>query len=185
MVQSTNLYLAPAPRRLTARDGVFCTHGRRYIKLISDDMQSLMPAVEKTGLEWEITASPKTPKSLIGLTIRVDKTIVSPDQSYKLIVRPDSMEITATTPEGAFYGACTLAQILMQTGCEIPCLSIYDWPDFPARGVMLDISRDKVPTMEAALSPCRSAVELEDQPDSAIYRTYLCLPGASNRMGWR
>jgi hypothetical protein len=31
---------------------------------------------------------------------------------------------------------------------EIPCLAINDWPDFPERGVMMDISRDKVPTMD-------------------------------------
>lgn len=28
------------------------------------------------------------------------------------------------------------------------CLSIEDYPDFPARGVMLDVSRDRVPPME-------------------------------------
>jgi hypothetical protein len=30
----------------------------------------------------------------------------------------------------------------------LPCLHINDYPDFPARGVMLDISRDRVPTMD-------------------------------------
>ncbi|GAH23368.1 unnamed protein product, partial [marine sediment metagenome] len=30
----------------------------------------------------------------------------------------------------------------------IPCLEIKDFPDFPHRGVMLDISRNKVPKME-------------------------------------
>jgi len=28
------------------------------------------------------------------------------------------------------------------------CIDINDWPDFPNRGVLLDISRDKVPTMK-------------------------------------
>ena len=27
-------------------------------------------------------------------------------------------------------------------------MKITDWPDYPQRGVMLDISRDKVPSME-------------------------------------
>ena len=47
-----------------------------------------------------------------------------------------------------FYAICTLVQILQQSHRGLPCLTISDWPDFPARGVMLDISRDKVPTME-------------------------------------
>jgi hypothetical protein len=46
-----------------------------------------------------------------------------------------------------FYAACTLIQILEQRGDRLPCLRIEDYPDFPARGVMLDISRDKVPSM--------------------------------------
>jgi hypothetical protein len=35
-----------------------------------------------------------------------------------------------------------------QTSRSLPCLHVTDWPDYPARGVMLDVSRDKVPTME-------------------------------------
>src|SRR2546428_658255 len=31
---------------------------------------------------------------------------------------------------------------------RIPCVDIVDWPDFPVRGAMLDISRDKVPRMK-------------------------------------
>src|SRR5690606_38528252 len=29
----------------------------------------------------------------------------------------------------------------------LPCLELEDWPDFAQRGVMLDISRDKVPSL--------------------------------------
>ncbi|MFO7893591.1 MAG: family 20 glycosylhydrolase, partial [Longimicrobiales bacterium] len=50
---------------------------------------------------------------------------------------------------GAFYGLQTLKQIIAQTqDGHLPCLDIIDWPDFPVRGVMLDISRDKVYRME-------------------------------------
>jgi hexosaminidase len=42
----------------------------------------------------------------------------------------------------------TLSQILEQRGRDLPALRIRDWPDFPNRGVMLDICRDKVPTLE-------------------------------------
>ena len=30
----------------------------------------------------------------------------------------------------------------------LPVCTIEDWPDFPCRGVMLDVSRDKVPTLD-------------------------------------
>ncbi|HMO65488.1 MAG TPA: ferric reductase-like transmembrane domain-containing protein, partial [Verrucomicrobiota bacterium] len=48
---------------------------------------------------------------------------------------------------GVFYGVCTLRQLLRQFNNALPAGVIYDWPDFPARGFMLDISRDRVPTL--------------------------------------
>ena len=34
---------------------------------------------------------------------------------------------------------------------RLPCLKIRDWPDFPRRGVMLDVSRGRVPKLETLL----------------------------------
>ena len=70
-----------------------------------------------------------------------------PTDQYILEISPGGIEISATTPAMAFHAAQTLRQLLRQFPRELPCLRIDDWPDFPARGVMLDISRDKVPTM--------------------------------------
>jgi hypothetical protein len=44
----------------------------------------------------------------------------------------------------------TLRQLVRQAGeaGRLPCLEIEDAPQFPVRGVMLDISRDRVPTMD-------------------------------------
>jgi hexosaminidase len=59
---------------------------------------------------------------------------------------------TGADEAGLFYGVQTLRQIVAQTGDHpLPCLEIEDWPDFPVRGVMLDISRDKVYRMETLL----------------------------------
>ena len=47
-------------------------------------------------------------------------------------------------------------QILLETETQpltmLPCFSISDWPDIKARGVLLDISRTKVPTMDTLLT---------------------------------
>ncbi len=170
MVRATDLLLAPMPKKISAKEGAFDTSGKRFIKLEAEDPQCLVAAAKKTGLDWEITASPKAPKSLTGLMIVQDPEADLAPEAYKLEVLPDGIKITASTPMGAFYGACTLAQIVRQStvngeqsteeGSEVapsptrpvahslPCLSITDAPDFPVRGVMLDISRDKVPTMD-------------------------------------
>jgi N-acetyl-beta-hexosaminidase len=46
-----------------------------------------------------------------------------------------------------FYGVVTFLQLIRLGDGRIPLGEIEDEPDFPVRGVMLDISRDKVPTM--------------------------------------
>ncbi|MFN9976234.1 MAG: family 20 glycosylhydrolase, partial [Phycisphaerae bacterium] len=49
---------------------------------------------------------------------------------------------------GLRHGAATLGQILRQYGSTMPAMQIGDEPVLANRGVMLDISRDRVPTME-------------------------------------
>jgi hexosaminidase len=69
-------------------------------------------------------------------------------QSYQLVIANDGIRLTGSDAAGVFYGVMTLAQLVQTSGRELPTLQIEDWPDFAARGVMLDISRDKVPTMD-------------------------------------
>lgn len=89
-----------------------------------------------------------------GLKFYIDDRAASgtsPDkalQSYTLTVDNNGIIIVARGESGAFYALCTLKQIQQQTNGAIPHLRIEDSPDFPRRGVMLDISRDKVPTVE-------------------------------------
>jgi hexosaminidase len=72
-------------------------------------------------------------------------------QGYRLTITPQNIQIKATDPAGAFYAKQTLAQLQRLYPEKIPCCHIEDHPDFPVRGFMLDISRDKVPTMDTLL----------------------------------
>ena len=89
----------------------------------------------------------------------VDPQCGLPAQGYRLRLTPSGSEITAGDAAGAFYGQATLTQIRRQCRAELPAGEIADWPDFPVRGVMLDISRDKVPTMETLLALIDSLAE--------------------------
>ncbi|MHB0913892.1 MAG: family 20 glycosylhydrolase [Armatimonadota bacterium] len=132
------MILAPNPKKLAVQAGTFDVSEAGYIRI---DSPALLAAAKRTGLPWQVTASPRADAALtIGLTPGHH------EQGYSLRITEKGMEVAASTPQGAFYGACTLAQILRQG--NPPCLMIEDWPDYPVRGVMLDISRDKVPTME-------------------------------------
>ncbi len=73
-------------------------------------------------------------------------------QGYQLIIKTEDnkiyISITSSANEGIRYGISTLKQILSHNNNQIPTLFIDDYPSFEYRGVMLDISRDRVPKME-------------------------------------
>jgi hexosaminidase len=71
-------------------------------------------------------------------------------EGYRLVIAPDRVVIEARDAAGAFYARATLAQLvrLHESAGKLPAMTIEDAPDFAERGVMLDVSRDKVPTME-------------------------------------
>ena len=70
-----------------------------------------------------------------------------PAQGYRLTIADGDVTIRAADPAGAFYARATLAQLARVHGGRLPAGQVEDWPDLAVRGVMIDISRDKVPTM--------------------------------------
>lgn len=146
-----NPLLLPIPRRVEFCAGVFPLNKEAFI-LLQNEMVALLPAARRfqrlTGLYWHLTASPATPPQETGLRLRIVEDLPHA-QGYRLWVTPGGISIEGADAAGAFYGVCTLIQLLQQADeVEIPCCVIEDWPDFPARGVMLDISRDRVPTLQ-------------------------------------
>lgn len=75
-------------------------------------------------------------------------------QGYRLRISPDQVLISGGDLPGLRYGALALIDLLRHAPRSadgaplLPSIEIEDWPDFPVRGVMLDISRDRVPRME-------------------------------------
>lgn len=76
---------------------------------------------------------------------RRDATL--PAQGYRLAIGRDGVRVDFGDEAGAHYAAMSLRQ-LRRVARVLPCGTIEDWPDFATRGVMIDISRDKVPRME-------------------------------------
>jgi hypothetical protein len=70
---------------------------------------------------------------------------------YTLTISKNGIEISFRETGGLRAAAATLRQLLRQYGRRLPCLKIRDWPDFARRGVMLDISRGRVPKLETLL----------------------------------
>jgi len=151
----------PVPRHLEMTGDRFHLTDGRLILLDSPNPQSLRFAAgrfqqalsDRFGLSWQVVASRATPYDQIALTLRVSPEQTHP-QGYELTITSDRILIEARDDAGILYGVCTLIQLIESAALHPSLLTLHiqDWPDFPVRGVMLDISRDKVPTMETTLA---------------------------------
>jgi hypothetical protein len=68
-------------------------------------------------------------------------------EAHRIAVDPDRVELSGSGPAGLRYAVETLAQLIGPRG-RIPGCAVDDAPDLPLRGVMLDVSRGKVPTLD-------------------------------------
>jgi hypothetical protein len=154
----TELVLLPQPRQIERQDHAHLLRADRFILLDAPDPQVLRFAAlrfqaalqSRWGWRWSLLASAAVPQDVIGLTLRLNPDRVTQPQGYELTIGPEQISIEAHDAAGVFYGVGTLIQILQgcETTVQLPGLHIADWPDFPVRGVMLDISRDRVPTLQ-------------------------------------
>ena len=80
-----------------------------------------------------------------GIRLEIDGDLQA--EAYVLTVSPEGVRIRGGDGAGILYGIQTLAQILRQKGCRIPCVVIQDWPDLKVRGMFYDVTRGRVPTM--------------------------------------
>jgi hypothetical protein len=147
------------PRRLTLSGGVCSLAQNGVIVIEAEDSQSLwfiaqemQAALQSVGLHWSIIAGRSGAANRMALILNLTHGSALHDQGYSLTVTPERIDATAATPVGLFYAVQTLRQLVQLCGQRLPTLRCTDWPDFPNRGVMLDVSRSKVPTMTTLYS---------------------------------
>jgi hexosaminidase len=123
--------------------GIIALKHNRAASLLFSAQKAQTALKQYTHSEWKIAGG----DLLAPLIITVDANAAKPE-GYRLSIGAQGIQVIGGDLAGAFYGVCTFVQLVQAHGSILPLLEITDWPDFPARGVMLDISRDKVPTME-------------------------------------
>lgn len=145
----SNFVLLPTPRHVEMRGDTILLPQNALIQLDSATLlfeaHTIQRALTEIGLHWQIVVGKNYQN--VGLALSVNATI-GRAESYTLQIANGQIKVEGADAAGVFYGVCTLKQLLQQLGSKLPALFIEDTPDFPARGVMLDVSRDRVPTME-------------------------------------
>ncbi len=150
--------LFPQPKKVTFREEALdFTHGA-WIK-VSPDVSARLTKHVAAFARDAARLLPKPPQVTAGepaagqvlLTLKLEDVGLLP-QGYVLSADKLGMTLRAADEAGLYYGLQTLAQLLGQTGAKPPSFQIADEPDFPSRGVMLDVSRCKVPKLETLFS---------------------------------
>ena len=156
---SNKLPLLPQPRGLRRRPGfyTFPSHSVLHLpaELPRDAVllslaERLQAAAEAAGFVIElVTGPPKHPR----LAILAANNPEAPDhrEGYTLSVSADGVRLGYQAVPGLRAAVATLRQLLREYGRRLPCLTIRDYPDFDRRGVMLDVSRGRVPTLATLL----------------------------------
>ena len=146
-------YLTPIPANLEQSAGTFNRNsGRIIIPEISGNpsllgiavsLQSLLAQLE---IETTITArAAKGENPLLWMSLRPELS----SQAYRITIQPNQILLEGGDEAGLFYALQTFKQIVRYAEDQgsLPLVSIQDAPDLKRRGIMLDVSRNKVPTM--------------------------------------
>jgi hypothetical protein len=157
--------LLPRPRRFEARSGRLRLRDSTPIVLepgASDaDFASaceLRDAIlRRSGVRLPVEAHAR--RDGLGAHVALRRDGAS-GEGYRIQVGPEGAELVGSGAAGLRYAVETLIQLVDARG-GVPACSIDDAPDFAKRGIMLDVSRGKVPTLDTLLALVDLCVRLK------------------------
>lgn len=138
-------YLIPSPQKIT-----YEKIGRSSVNsnIMYSQLEDAIASINLINMEGAFTVHSFEGDVRISLAIKPQDL---KDQAYTLEIQPNKIELIGQNEAALFYAKQTLKQLIAYSKFEnspLPCIKIKDWPNFERRGYMLDISRDKVPTMQ-------------------------------------
>lgn len=146
------LPVIPRPFSMTRREGVFTLSSGTAV--VADEQGRLAVQALKNAIHPAFGDASLSSAHEGGPWIAIQADVQDGElggEGYRLHVAPGRIDVIASTPAGAFYGVQTLLQLLpadvasaagrSDFECGVPCLEIFDRPQFPWRGLMLDTAR--------------------------------------------
>ena len=156
---STTVEVIPTPVEVKVLDGQFTLTSSTSI-VTAETSEQVKGVAEclachlgtATGFSVKVsTGSKEEPKNVIMLKLNETKDSIIGDEGYRLLVKPNRINIRANKAAGLFYGVQTLLGLLPPEiespgkveGIKwtVPCVEIVDYPRFAWRGLLLDVGR--------------------------------------------
>ena len=142
------------PNQMTPQEGRFQLSNKVSIatagcipevQAIADSLIARIRLTSGISLQSNPQENPKQPD------IRFVTEDGMPKEGYKLSITPNEITLSASHPNGFFYGVQTIYQLLppavygetivKRANWSLPAVEIEDSPRFPYRGLMLDVCR--------------------------------------------
>jgi len=159
----TDLLLLPQPRRVTRLGQSVMLPERLSVDGLDPRVASLASGHTFAGPTGDVPSCVRvtvdTPADAARLSCG--------EQRYAIRVAPMEVpgnwpvRITAASITAARHAMATLGQLLTRFGRTLPSILIEDEPSLATRGVMLDISRSRVPTMQHMLEVAATLARLK------------------------
>jgi len=156
---SSSISLIPQPATLERKPGTFPL--RQGAALIVDSRNAEAANVahrfaallaDTRGIHLDVRpfGGAREARDAIVFTLDADAPLVPPGEGYEIAVDANRIHVNARAPQGLFYGAVTLWQLLTQdttkvSVIDVPQVHILDRPRFAWRGAMLDSARHYQP----------------------------------------
>jgi hypothetical protein len=150
-MKSTELFIYPQPRKTSLQPG--------KLKVPALPGVAGLDAAAVDAVFGNAATAVEAP--FAWAVCEIGETRKGGSEAYKLVVAKDKALISAPSRLGAMHALRSLKQLMRQFGSALPCLTVEDWPEFPIRGAMLDISRDRVPTMGTLFAMVDSLSEMK------------------------
>jgi hypothetical protein len=107
-------------------------------------------AASEAGFQLELVTGPREHPRLAIHAVQSEGAPAEAE-GYRLGITKRGVAIEYRDHAGLRCASATLRQLIAEYGRELPCCTICDFPDFARRGVMLDISRGRVPNLGTLL----------------------------------
>jgi hexosaminidase len=152
----TVINIIPRPVAVKITDSNFVLDAETRLVIATPDSELRLIAEKlikkiNAASRFQLCGSPNIVPGKTTILLSLDASLKSlTDEGYQLTVLPQRIEIKAPKPAGVFYGTQSLFQLLPteleNTALQrdrwlVPCVEIVDYPRFPWRGQLLDVSR--------------------------------------------
>jgi len=163
--------ILPIPREIRSTDGRFCVDEHTLILLLPSCNEEVYGSAaqladeirERTGQRPKVVQGARVPRgeniivlcgdveagrAYLGESLAGEGLAAHGPEAYAISISPERVIAAGEGAVALRHAIQTLRQIARLEGSYWPACEILDWPALAYRGVMLDVSRGKVPTLQ-------------------------------------